>query len=175
MSDVQLGKHPTIDAARDAIHVAVVPMIASIELRPGQRVGVADGKVEPAAKSVGIVDPYLTRPVAKGELFWLCLMPNTVTGMRHHWSHPAFDSATVTVDEKAASVEWLKEAARTLGVNYETLIAEWSPLESNDYINNGEHIRDLWYDMHEEFWKHHRIVTGREVPESDRGGFTCSC
>lgn len=175
MSDVQLGTCPATDAARDAIHVAVVPMIAAVELQPGQHVGLIDGKAGPTTDVIGVVDPYLTGPVAKDQRFWLCLIPNTVTGMRHHWSHPAFETETVAVDQQAASVAWLKEAARSLGVDYETLVAEWSPLETDDYINNGEHIRDIWYELSEDFWKHHKIVTGRDVPESRRGGFTCSC
>lgn len=175
MSDVVLGKLIETPQIRDAIHVAVVPMKASEMLRPGQRVGIiADGISGPATDAVGIVDPYLTDVVPKGAMFWLCLLPNTVSGMRHHWSHPLFDAAIV-VDEKSASVAWLTEAARSLGVDYETLVSEWSELEQGDYINNGEHIRDIWYGLSDEFWKHHKIVTGRDVPEAQRGGFTCSC
>lgn len=176
MSEVCLGTVPPEDAQRDAIHIAVVPMIAAVDLRPGERVGLVDGKAGPARHAIGVVDPYLNCTVLKGERFWLCLNPNTVTGMRHHWSHPRFDSAPATaLDEKEASVAWLTEAARSLGVTYDTLVSEWSPLETEDYINNGEYIRDIWYGMADEFWKHRKIVTGRDVPESKRGGFTCSC
>ncbi len=176
MSDVVLGQLIETPQMRDAIHVAVIPMKASEMLRPAQRVGVvADGIAGPATEVVGIVDPYLIDVVPKDAVFWLCLLPNTVTGMRHHWSHPAFEPLATVIDEKTVSVAWLKKAAISLGVDYETLISEWSPLETNDYIDDGEHIRDVWLGLADEFWKHHKIVTGRDVPESERGGFTCSC
>ena len=73
------------------------------------------------------------------------------------------------------SVAWLKAAADRLGVSYVHLISEHSDLENDEYINNGEHIRDVWYEIQDEFWKHHKIVPGRDVPEHKRGGFTCSC
>lgn len=176
MTDVVLGKLIDSPQERDAVHVATVPMTAAELLRPAQRVGiVGEGIAGPSANVVGIVDPYLTDVVPKGAQFWLCLLPGTVTGMRHHWAHPAFNSSAAPVGDKAASEAWLKGAAKTLGVPYEELISDHSPLVTSDYINNGEHIRDLWYEMDDEFWKHHKIVTGRDVPEDDRGGFTCSC
>jgi len=94
MSDsVQLGKIIEGDAFRDAIHIAVAPVTAAHCLSPGEHVGlIGDGdKVsDTAEKMIGIVDPFLRRAVAKGERFYLCLYPNTVTGMRHMWTHPAF-------------------------------------------------------------------------------------
>ena len=173
-SDVTLGKLIEVPQVRDAIHVAVIPAKASEMLRPGQRVGIVSaGVAGPTATIVGIVDPFLTDVVPKDATFWLCLLPGTVMGMQHHWAHPAFDD--VPMSDKDKSIEWLKAAAIALGEPYEALIAEWSPLERDDYINNGEHIRDIWYELKDDFWKHHKIVTGRDVPEEMRGGFTCSC
>ena len=175
MSDVVLGAAPVAQSERDAIHVAVIPMKASEMLRPGQRVGiVSEGIAGPLSAVIGIVDPFLVDVVPKDSAFWLCLLPNTVTGMRHEWKHPSFCAATAT-DPKEDSVAWLKAAAVSLGVDYDTITSEWSPLENDDYINNGEHIRDIWYEIDDEFWKHHAVVTGRVVPEEKRGGFTCSC
>jgi hypothetical protein len=95
MSDVNLGKTPGPQAQRDAVHVAVVPVFAHELLRPGQRVGlVGENLIGPSSDIVGIVDPYLTDVVPKGEKCWLFLLPNTVTGMRHHWVHPRFDSSS---------------------------------------------------------------------------------
>lgn len=79
---------------RDAVHIAVAPVTAAEKLRPGQHVGFAhEGNralVAPTDRNIGIVDPFLSNDVEAGQQFWLLLFPNTVTGMRHVWSHPAF-------------------------------------------------------------------------------------
>lgn len=80
---------------RDAIHLAVLPAIAGENLEPGEHVflsktsGLAIGglSVDP---NVGIVDPFLTVPVARGERFWLIVYPRQITSLRHVWEHPAF-------------------------------------------------------------------------------------
>jgi hypothetical protein len=79
------------------------------------------------------------------------------------------------VDEKQSAIEWMKNAALLLGVNYEELISDWCDLVTGDYINNGETIRDRWYEIEDDFWKYHKIITGKETPENERGGFSCSC
>src|SRR5258708_2744536 len=56
---------------RDAIHLAVNPTQAKQMLRPGQDVGI-DGTTN---NPVGIVDPFLKRPIKEGEWFWLVVYP----------------------------------------------------------------------------------------------------
>ena len=81
---------------RDAIHIAVVPVTAARQLYPGARVG--RDPDDPSRFSnrsetlVGIVDPFLTKAVAEGERFWLFLYPNTITSLRHVWTHPEFET-----------------------------------------------------------------------------------
>jgi hypothetical protein len=78
-------------ARRDAIHVAVAPCVAVDALAPGDLVD-ANGQFVNRVKAVGIVDPFLTAPVKRGQRFFIFLFPGTVTGMRHAWQHPAFDT-----------------------------------------------------------------------------------
>ena len=179
MSDVTLGTLPAAGSMRDAIHVAVVPMVAAEKLWPGERIGCVHGFNSLARKCdkvIGIVDPFLTEAVQPEQLFWMAILPGTVTGMRHEWQHPMFEAVDDTPkDEKAVSEAWLREAAMSLGIRYDSLLYEDFDLFTGEYIDNGEPIRDRWYDIAEEFWKHYKVVTGRDVPEEKRGGFTCSC
>ncbi len=100
MSDVKLGELPSRNSQRDAIHVAVVPVVAVDSFSPGERVDLdSDGNAILAlGKGIGIVDPFLDQTdwIEPGEAFWLLLHPNTVTGMRHHWSHPSFSDSGVS-------------------------------------------------------------------------------
>jgi hypothetical protein len=92
---------------RDAIHVAVAPVVAGHDMDPGDRVGIRDGKACYRAEPVGIVDPFLRHTVKAGETFWLCLFPNTVTSLRHVWTHPAFapkPQPEGLVDDRTGSV-----------------------------------------------------------------------
>ncbi len=82
------------DRRRDAIHIAVIPVKATVTLKPGQHVGLIDDGnqelVAPCESNIGIVDPFLSKDVEPQQRFWLFLYPNTVTGMRHVWTHPSF-------------------------------------------------------------------------------------
>lgn len=83
------------DRRRDAIHIAVAPVTAAEKLRPGQPVGlVGDDRemVGTCNNTLGIVDPFLVADVDEGQRFWLFLYPNTITGLRHVWTHPEFQA-----------------------------------------------------------------------------------
>lgn len=83
------------ETRRDAIHIAIAPVLAGETLKPGERVAVRDGyalRPGPGLDAIGIVDPFLdVDQVMGGEQFWLWLTPNTITSLCHVWSHPAFD------------------------------------------------------------------------------------
>ncbi len=166
---------------RDAIHIAVEPVIANTNLFPGAHVGITttDGKtyavpVAPGVEGVGIVDPFINCPVKPGDMFWLLVYPREITSLRHVWAHPAFDDPTEapqTSDPKEESIAWIKDYAANLNVGYDDLMdsaGEWIKYE--DYmvrggILEGEHTSD-------EFWRHFETVTGT------RGAgnfFSCSC
>lgn len=74
---------PEHEYRRDAVHVAIAPVTALERLEPGQHVGLDGSSSHP---HVGVVDPFLTSPVEVGQRFWLCMYPNTVTGIRHIWT-----------------------------------------------------------------------------------------
>lgn len=85
---------------RDAIHLAVIPVVAGQNLLSGQHILLIDdakhGRVAviglEGETTLGIVDPFLMEPVAKGETFWLVIYPRQITSLRHVWEHNAFPS-----------------------------------------------------------------------------------
>lgn len=173
MSDIVLGKLVEGEVERDAIHVAVIPMIASEKLKPAQRVGVvSNGVAGPSANIVGIVDPYLTKPVPAGAKFFLCLLPNIVTGMKHHWIHPAFEP------DKDSSEQWLRSYAENHN-HYD------SPEEAFQRLLHGLRSRDLYFhgsDLHglwelddaDDLRHHAEIYLGIRIDWDDYS-FSCSC
>ena len=176
--ETKLGNLIEGEQHRDAIHVAVIPMKANELLRPGQRVGLIGDGAGPSDKCVGIVDPFLTDVVAKGATFWLLLLPDTVTGMRHHWEHPEFKTATTdNPAAKEAARLWILEQCEPLGCDFDELTDPRSRLLTGDYMvtYQNEDARDHWYGIEEEFWKQLEIYSGIKTEEKDRGGFSCSC
>jgi hypothetical protein len=97
-----LGKilTPEDQAERDAVHVACMPVVAGETLRPGGHVTLGDDNStailwlsDVPRYPLGIVDPFLKRPVMKGQTFWLWLYPNTITSLKHVWTHPEIPDA----------------------------------------------------------------------------------
>jgi hypothetical protein len=171
---------------RDAIHLAVEPVVAADDFWPGDRVALGpNGTAIRAGKPVGIVDPFLEDRVKRGQRFWLVVLPRTIRSLRHVWEHPDFPAselANVTADETqldpvAASRKWIEEFAARIDQTYGRLMsAAESWIECQDYTyDNTEAYKDHW-DQFPEFWKHYEIVTGKTVDEDKRESFfTCSC
>lgn len=84
--------------ARDAIHLAVEPVVAGMRLMPAQHIGIVEGHAFPAGMDLagtkvpyhGIVDPFLPRAVETNESFWFVMAPRMVQSLRHVWEHPDF-------------------------------------------------------------------------------------
>ena len=166
------------ETAKDAIHIAIAPVVAKMVLRPGQHVGI-DGTTE---NPIGVVDPYLKARVRMGERFWMFLYPNTITGLRHEWKHPAFEPTTISVPEhQTKSHEWIANHAEALDLTVNALMGyaeRWlsSINEWGDYTvqMGSEQWRDDFRPT--EFWHHYEVVTGKVVPqEKKQSFFCCSC
>lgn len=101
MEQAKLGQLITSPVGRDAIHIAIAPVTAGEDLNPSERVildknGEAFGRHVGGPPPVGIVDPFLEDCVLKGQRFYLCLFPGTITSLRHVWSHPSFQTKVPT-------------------------------------------------------------------------------
>lgn len=173
--------------ARDAIHLAVEPVIAAETIEPGKPVRLAfDGRAVRTywhSDGIGIVDPFLKEPVKPGERFWLVLYPGQVTSLRHVWTHPKLDASNQklasAITGAAASPEvskaWLEAYADSIDVTYRALMRhaeEW--LRHEEYWIGGAEFEALYFPS--DFWVHYETVTGEKVPEDRRQEFiSCSC
>jgi hypothetical protein len=163
---------------RDAIHLAVEPCKAAEKLYAGEHVGLTEQEASKNAdKLLGIVDPFLDKPVNPGEYFWLVVYPRQITSLRHVWTHPNFPESELPEvknniqDEKAISEKWIADYAHSLGLTYQRLMDG-----AADYLENGNYLYCGDYDegTNNEFWSNYNIVTGINVPY-DENFFTCSC
>lgn len=182
----KIGQLLIEDRPRDAVHIAVIPVVAAaVELAPGAPVVLTtDGQATsgPMEKAVGVVDPFLHRNVKRDERFWLFLKPGTIIGLRHHWWHPAFPDAASSSPEdvKATSAAWIEAfALRELGIDYGRLMdaADQHVYSDGDEytMDNTERYKNVAEATWDEFWRHYTVVTGRTPPKVAWAPFTCSC
>jgi hypothetical protein len=174
---------------RDAIHIAVEPVIAKRHLRPGDHVR-ADGDLAVVeSEGVGIVDPFLLNTVKPGERFWLLIYPRQIHSLRHVWTHPAFPDAPEVAGEMpkmgikfiSESEAWIRNYAAELDLGYERLMSgadEWIESRKDgqwgEYLVDGGNLEGT--STKPEFWDHYAKVRGVEVPTKDRENFfSCSC
>lgn len=178
MSDTTVGQILTDKAERDAIHMAIAPVMAGERLTPGDHVALDSGMaVAKPADTIGIVDPFLKSCVEAGQRFYLFLYPKTVTGMRHHWNHPAFTGADRQATPEEVRMRQSKlvvsEIAKECGVTYARLI---DALQNDEYINMGSNqdYRDIITGSTEEALRHHaEIILGRKIKTTQP--FSCAC
>ena len=194
--EVKLGEILEGEQFRDAIHIAVAPVIAAEKLAPGQDIGfIAGSKTEVGATVkgyIGIVDPYLKKLVFPGQQFYMFLYPQTITSLRHEWTHPAFETnapapvvvAAPVIDVDAAlkrrSREWMERFAKEAEMPCEDLLKHATAYlaTGNEYVEFGtQHAQDAFYRKGKEFWRHFEILTGLVVPEhqDEDSPFSCSC
>ncbi len=171
----ELGKILTGPQERDAVHIAVAPVIADHQLFPGQAIGFIPGSTERVSwgeNPIGIVDPFLK------ERVMMFLLPNTITSLNHHWSHPAFDNmstAAPLTKPQSSSRIWIESFAARVGLTYRDLMdgaRDW--IAYGDYLSRGDLLESEY--VPDEFWEHYQAVTGATVKEDKQHSFfTCSC
>ncbi len=169
-------------AKRDAIHIAIAPVRAVDTLGPGAYVALAAGTTDEVVRvdrdrAIGIVDPFLRKQVRPGERFYLFLLPQTITSLRHEWTHPAFDAGAGGTSPQEEARQWIEAFAAELDQTYDRLLdAAHRWLDYEDYTyDNSETYKGVDYAKWPIFWKHFETVTGREVKDHGATFFTCSC
>jgi hypothetical protein len=178
MSDLKLGQLVIGEQHRDAIHIAVAPVVAGESLEPGAHVGLLpNGAAVCGYNAIGVVDPFLKQNVRKGQTFWLFLYPNTIKGLRHEWTHPAFEQVPTSASQAMSpSEEWLRAFALTCdGIGYDELMqAAERYLRTGAHFSQGGRFEGMY--VPEEFWDHYEKATNTSVEGDQRGSFfTCSC
>lgn len=179
-----LGTAPLDDhQKRDAIHLAVEPVIAGERLNPGERITVTDGIASSADGDdvLGIVDPFLTKPVRKGQRFWFVMLPRTIKSLRHVWAHPAFPDEVGTnappPASKEASERWLREFINSADCpSYEEVMGAIAGGNRSSYSDEYLHFdgSDAHGEIPPEFWDHAEVVLGRKLTQRPTY-FSCSC
>ena len=176
--DLKVGKLITSEQDRDAIHVPILPVVASEDLSPGQHVGLStQGKAMQTAKPIGVVDPFLTVDVVhKGEMFWLCLYPGSITSLRHEWTHPSLGNPL------QKSIDYIEDLAGQIGLSYSALInaaAQFVQDGEHTHMGSNEDYHDVEPHQWQQFWHHYSKLSPKsKLPdETDQKHhfFSCAC
>lgn len=179
----QLGRAPKADEQRDAVHMAIIPVVAAGPLRVGGKVVVRQGVAYPAEndwEAIGVVDPFLPAPLGPGDRFWLVMRPCTVTSLRHEWTHAHFplEGKAPSQQDIDRSKLWILNFASSYGVSYEELV-EGALSGAGCVFRGSDHHGPLGSQQAEdrEFWSHLQAVTGRLLSEEHRENtyFGCTC
>lgn len=129
---IVLGKTPEELGVKDAVHVAIVSVRASLAMEPGSKCLMNEnGEAYPSNnKSIGIADPFLKGTIKRGQNFLLILNPDAIDNVQHIWDHPKFSFAPPTTPIKLNRT--LEETAKQYGVTYEQL------MEAMQYVYEKE-------------------------------------
>lgn len=197
MENVKLGKIIDENEHRDAIHIAIAPVIATEKLWPGQHIGFVDKDCERVSgvysveiNHIGIVDPFLKTYVFPSQWFFMLLYPQTITSLRHEWTHPAFEPVQDT--DNAASLQWMKNFATkhhyypnyyTKGEEPVNYTAEEIINHATDFLETGKrHVQQGSESLRDdtdsvEFWQHYEAITNIGPGDTARTTvpFCCTC
>jgi hypothetical protein len=181
-----IGKLVAEEAQRDAIHIAVLPVIANEYLTPGTRVGIMQGTVNRVSadatkiaegRTIGIVDPFLRTAPIDGERVWLFLDPNTITSLRHNWTHPLIgEEVPAGADiSKAYAEKVLRGFAATSDARYsdepfDKLLSMLGDMSKKGYVYGNDASGEIPANV----WDAYEAYTGERAGERPEY-FSCSC
>lgn len=170
-----IGKVHEGPLGRDAVHVAVVQVVAPTTLYPGKLVNAEGGLRAPF---VGIVDPFLRAPVLKRQRCWIMLFPGSITSLRHKWTHPAFEFYEKTISDSALAEahEYMRRIVYEGEVSLQELLSPELP-GTDDLCFQSSSVSEELNSSGAEFWRHYETLTGRSVSPEKRQNtwFRCSC
>ncbi len=201
MSQVKLGTSPSPSEGRDAVHVAVVPVQALCTVARGARVRLVQGRHDVAGPcgdgdADGVVDPFMrAKCVKKGEWFWMCLYPETVTSLRHVWEHPRFPESTegkINLEQVGYEIGQFHTAKMWLVDYVKRNCPYWTEEDASGetgYTRFLEYVKDykwIYYcgsDCHslaeveepDELFANLSIVLNMRIDANYFETFTCSC
>lgn len=201
MSEPKIGKIHERPQGRDAVHVALAPVIAAERLRPGVAVMLEPDSAERVVfaspgQAIGIIDPFLTVDAIEPEQrCFVFLNPGTITGLRHVWLHPKFPplegQALQAFEAETLAEAWLRSFADRAGLSYDALLEHL-----DNFVYEGERAKDTnlgWDDdalmifrhdvpgfIHKErpeMWANYKTLRHREIPEKVErvAPFSCNC
>ena len=172
---MDLGKICSKYAERDAVHVAIAPVVTNEGALPGGHVGLLEGDEETVTKNtrkkIGIIDPFLQGKIKKGTRVYLVLYPGSITSLRHHWFHPSF---TKEVSDKDASVAWMNKFASSVGLSYDEVMSFLDNSDDSGCHFGDDRQSDEAYDNRYDLLRHYEIITGTTFINNDIS-FRCSC
>ena len=121
----------------------------------------------PEGRGLGIVDPWLTSDVRKGQYFLLWVYPRTVTSLRHVWEHPGVPDEAEKLTPRMDSEKWLRAWASNAGVDYEEFMGAVSRQRGGPVLDY-----ESGYDepIPQELWAHAERVLGRKLVPAERYG-----
>lgn len=183
--DLKIGQIIIGPQVKDAIHCAIMPVVAAEKIPAGAHIGLSnDGKACRGTTHLGVADPFLKTKILAGDTFWMFMYPNTVANLRHEWDHPALAKIEkIKQKEKSqTSKEWLENYAlynvySGRGYSeeqaYEALLSQ---VKGGDLTFYGKDCHDLCdVPDSDELFQHLSVVLNRQIGAENFSYFSCSC
>ncbi len=180
--DITLGQLLEYDFyRRDAVHIAIVPVVAGCQLRPGQGIGFRNnGNTEiviGVPNPIGIVDPFYKGGfIEEGQRFWMLLLPNTITSLRHEWTHPAFKEETLPVKDTSYAQQRMERFAKYIHSTVEDVLETLAEGVKNGDVYVGDDTTQEKYNEHaDDLWDDYEVLTSKHVSNRREIYFSCAC